>query len=412
VNVKSLYQKRNFHQVGSLYASMMLSLILGLGINIINTRLLGPEQYGNLKFIQNLFNFVVPFLSLGFFTSGARLVAQKKNENIKFQIIGSLTIWALVISVIMILGFIAFSFFQNRLFHNNLNMTIRIFSPFLFVFPFMIFLEEAMYGDNRIFSLSFFKLLPLLGYFIIALLYHFYFTFSLKSAMMIQLGIYSVLVIIFVKLLKPRFTNIQSMFNIIKQENRNYGFHVYTGALFGVATAQLAGIAIGFFRGNVNVGFYLLALTSAMPLTMIPQAVAMTFFKDFTNQSAIPFKATIATLFLSTTALIVYLLIIKKLFILLYSDRYLAAIPLSYIIAFGCYIHGFGDYINKFLGAHGKGREMRNGAFLVGLSNILGYTLLVNKFGSTGAAATAVISDSLYCYMMYYYYKKSKFVIC
>ena len=387
---------------------MILSLIFGLGINIINTRLLGPEQYGNLKFIQSLFNFIIPFLSLGFFTSGARLVAQKENENIKSHLIGGLTIWAAAISLFMIIGFYLFSYFQSSIFHNNLNITIRMFTPFLFIFPFTVFLEETMYGDNRIFSLSFFKFLPLLLYIFGTLLYHSRYTFTIRAAMTIQFSILAITVIFFTLLFKPKFKDLSKVFRIIKKENSDYGFHVYIGSLAGVATVQLAGLSIGFFKGNLNVGYYYLALTSALPLTMIPQVVGITFFKDFTCRNSIPGKLTLLTVIITSVALIIYLLLIKRLFILLYSVKYITAVPLAYIFAFSCSIHGFGDYINKFLGAHGKGKELRNAAFVVGFINILGYIILVKQLGIIGAAITAIIADCAYFLIMLSYYVQIK----
>lgn len=51
-----------------------------------------------------------------------------------------------------------------------------------------------------------------------------------------------------------------------------------------------------------------------------------------------------------------------------------------------------------------KGKELRNGAFAVGVSNILGYIVLVHIFGTKGAAITMMISGLIYCYMMYFFY--------
>ena len=88
------------------------------------------------------------------------------------------------------------------------------------------------------------------------------------------------------------------------------------------------------------------------------------------------------------------------------AAEYIAVVPLAYIVSTGSILHGIGDYINRFLGAHGKGKELRNGAFAVGVSNILGYIVLVHIFGTKGAAITTMISGFIYCYMMYFYYMK------
>jgi Na+-driven multidrug efflux pump len=77
---------------------------------------------------------------------------------------------------------------------------------------------------------------------------------------------------------------------------------------------------------------------------------------------------------------------------------------ISSIIAIGSAIHGMGDYFNRFLGAHGQGKQLRNGAFVVGAVNILGYFILIKFFGIDGAAITKLAAGLIYCSMMIFYY--------
>lgn len=405
-NIKTLIKKRRTKQVSSLYASMVLGIIVGIAVSVINTRLLGPERYGDLKFLQNLFTFVVTFLTLGIFVSGARLLAQKKNEPVKLQLIGNLLLLASAISVLLIVALFIISFFEERIFNNELGKIIRIFSPLLFVFPFQLCLQNIMQGDNRIYELSVFQITPSILYIIGAIAFNYFVPLSLTSALATQLLAFVILIVIMIIHFKPKFVNVKKNLSIIWRENRTYGLQVYIGILAGVASAKLGGLSIGYFIDNTNVGFFSLALTTAMPLTMIPNAMGTTFFKDFANKDSIPKKATIVTLVLSLVALLFFFLIIKKVILLLYSAEYSAVVPLAYLASIGCIADGFGNYINRFLGAHGKGRELRNSAFAVGVSNVLGYISLVYVFGVKGAAITKTISGLIYCSMMYYFYKK------
>lgn len=68
--------------------------------------------------------------------------------------------------------------------------------------------------------------------------------------------------------------------------------------------------------------------------------------------------------------------------------------------------HGLGDMFNRFLGAHGKGKEIRNGAFICGAIVVLGSTILVYFFEITGAVVTKLLSDIIYFMVMYFYYLK------
>jgi len=385
---------------------MVFGILIGIGVSVINTRLLGPQQYGDLKFLQNLFAFVVTFLTLGIFVSGSRLLAQRKNENIKHQLIGTLLVFASAISTVLIIVLFIFSFFEEKLFQNELGRIIRIFSPLLFVLPFNLCLENIMQGDNKIYELSIFRVGPRILYILVVISFNYFVSLSLTSALAIQFLTFAVIILIMIISIKPKFDNLKKNISIIWQQNKTYGFQVYVGLLVGVASAKLGGLSIGYFIDNTNVGFFSLAITVTMPLRMIPNAVGTTFFKDFANRSFIPEKATVFTLILSISALIFFVMLIKKVILLLYSSEYIAVVPLAYIVSIGSIFHGIGDYINRFLGAHGKGKELRNGAFAVGVSNILGYIVLVHIFGTKGAAITMMISGLIYCYMMYFFYMK------
>ncbi len=400
------FADRTSKQVLSLYTSMILGIVLGVGVSVVNTRLLGPQQYGDLKFLQNLFGFSLNFLTLGVFVSGSRLLAHRDHEAIKHHLMGSLMILAVLISIIFMSWILLFSSFSNEIFKNNLAFVLILALPLLFVFPFQNCLESIMQGDNRIYELSAFKLIPSIGYLLIALSFNFFMPLTFISALMIQMLSLAIVIFIVAHMLKPKFTNIRRTIALVWKENRTYGFPVYLGIIAGVASAQLGGLTIGYYIDTVNVGYFSLAMTISMPLAMIPSAVGTTLFKEFANSNEIPLKATIITIILSIFALLLFLLIIKQLVILLYSKQFLVVVPLIYIVSIGCVIHGFGDYMNRFLGAHGMGRQLRNGAIAVGLSNVFGYTLLVYKFGIQGAALTQFTSAIIYCSMMFIFYKQ------
>ena len=44
----------NIKNIFSLYSTTILSIVVGVGVSILNTRLLGAEAFGDFKFIQNI----------------------------------------------------------------------------------------------------------------------------------------------------------------------------------------------------------------------------------------------------------------------------------------------------------------------------------------------------------------------
>ena len=412
ITIKNLISNKKARQIGSLYVSMILGILLGIGVSVATTRLLDPSQFGDLKFLQSLFSFAVIFPTLGIFYSGSTLIAQNKNVNIKHQLIGNLLIYAAVISALFIIAIFIFSFFQDRIFNNQLGAIIRVISPLIFVFPLQICLENIMQGDNRIYELSIFRVSPQICYLVCIMIFNFFIPLSTTSALAIQLISFAIIIMIAIFRLDPSLGNMLENLTIIWRTNRTYGFPVYLGAISGVATSYLGGLAIGYFIDNTNVGLYALAQTVTLPLAIIPTSAGTALYKEFANVSAIPKKATAVTLLLSISALLFFCLIIKKVVLMLYSIDYIAAVQLSYGLAIGSTLRGFGDYFNRFLGSHGRGKQLRNGAIVTGISNIVGYIVLVYYFGVNGAVITNVVSYFIYLSMMYYYYNKFRQEVC
>jgi O-antigen/teichoic acid export membrane protein len=383
---------------------MLLGIVLGIGVSIINTRLLGPEQYGDLKFLQSVFSFVIVFFTFGIFASGSRLLAQKKNENITRELMGSLFLLALAISSVFMVFIFFFSFFQNRLFRTDLGCVIRTVCPLLFVFPLTLCLEKIMQGTNEIYRLSIFRVLPQIAYVCAALSYISFLPLSATSALMIQLSCSAFVLLLMLISLEPKFNQIKECMILVYREVKRYGFPWFLGSIVYFSSAKIGALSIAYFINTTYVGYYSLALVSAAPLILIPNAMGTTMFKDFANLDAIPKRVMWGAIFVSGNALLFYLLFIKKIMMLFYSSEYAAAVPLAYLISFGAILHGFGDLINRFLGAHGRGKDLRNSNVATAISNILGYTVLVYFMGIIGAAVTHIMSGIVYVSTMAYLY--------
>ena len=401
-------------QVFSLYSSMILNIVLGIIISIITTRYLGPKEYGIFTFLVNLLSIVPILFTFGIFIATQKLVAHHKNDEIRKELFGAVLVYTLISSILMTLIIFGYSFFDDMLYKNNLGDIIRILSPLVIAYQLQACLENYLAGDNEIEYLSLNrtgpKLIFLLFLFLIVAfttkkLDAFYFNIIQLSGMMV-IYIYTIIK------LKPQFKNLKNSFSIIYHEVKVYGIHEYTGTLFDVFTDKIAAFSILFFLTSKEVGFYSLSCTVAAPLALISGVVGTTFYKDFANSNILPSKPTKITIALSVVSLIGFLLIIGKVFLLFYSKAYANVIHLTYVTAFGFTLWGIADFVNRFMGAHGFGKEMRNAAFIIGISNIVGFTGLVSLFGVMGAAITKLLAGLLYLItMIYYYFKKREFIL-
>lgn len=406
--INKILNNPRIKQVFFLYLSMVANVLLGLGISIITTRNLGPNEYGKFSYVVNLFTLVSICINFGVYIAGQRLIANYKYVYLKTKIFAGLLWFSIITSIILVIILFGYSFIDDYIYNNNMGFIIRLFSPLIIIFPFQNLLESILSGDNRISLLSINRTGPKFFY-VITLLTTILITNRLTTVNVLFFYFFTMLLfyIITLFIIKPDIWQAKKSFHILKKEVKSYGIHEYIGSLTEVVTDKIAFFSILYFLSNTQVGFFSLACTVAGPLALISGVVGTSFYKEFANSQKLPRKATRVTLGLSFLSLIFFMLLIKPIIFLFYSKSYIAVADIAYITSIGFILRGLGDYVNKFLGAHGKGVQIRNSSFVNGVFNILGYTILVYYFGLIGAAITKFLSGAIYLFSMLYFYKKN-----
>lgn len=399
--------KRKF-QVLLLYTTTLIGVIMGVLSSIVNTRYIDPSTYGDVRYVQNLLNFTSSILLLGFFQSGSRLLAISSSDLESRKIKGCMVIILLVTVIIQIVscGVLGFVHLEKV----NLSYLFWISMP-VCASPILInYVNMTAQGDNQIVRMSLARLLPALIYVPIAYLIYRYTGANATKMILLQWGFSCIILFIIIISTKPIFSNIKESWASLNEENHKYGIQLYIGSLVMVATNYIAGISLGVFNeNNVEVGFYTLALTVTTPLSTLPAIIGTTYFKEFAKQPKIPGKVMKATILLTGISCICFILCIKPLVDFLYSEKYASVGIYAMILSVGFSIHGFGDMINRYLGSHGKGKEIRNASIANGIFKIIGFTILVYLFGIYGALTTVVICDVIYlAVLLYYYYQFTK----
>jgi O-antigen/teichoic acid export membrane protein len=403
-NVLATLKKDRVKKASVLYISMVIGVVAGIVLSMLNTRMLGKELYGDFKFVQNLFAFTQSFLTIGIFYSGGRIIAFQKDTEKKREFYGTILIFTALISLVLIAITGLFSLFEEKIFENSLKYVILACLPLAFVFPLQLCLEQLLQGDYKIHTLSFHRLSPKLLNILILLALYTFFEYKLLlnlEIFLLSMAIPMVLIIIWIK---PKFINFKSNTKLLWKENKTYGNPVFIGAIAGVASAQIAGFSLSYFVDNVNVGFFALAITATTPLAMLPVAFGTTLFKDFISLPKIPARVIYYTVIMGLSTLALFLLVIGFLIRWLYPSEFIPVINLCYYTAIGSTLHGFGDFINRFISAKGKGKILRNSNFILGIINIGGYVGFVYLWGINGAAFTKLIAGFAYLLNMLYFY--------
>ena len=317
--IKLLFSNKRIKQISALYSSMIVGVLLGIIVSVMNTRFLGPEAFGDYKFIHSVYTFFSIILAFGFLVTVSKLLADKKNDKIRKELIGSSFVISSIIGIIFVTAIFAFAFVQKSFFAKDLSALFMMLSPLFFFIPFLRGFENIYQGENRIYELAIFRIAPQVFYIIIVLFLYKFNMINLQTALITQLSIFGLVVLSSICFLKPSFKNLKNTIKLILHENRLYGFNVYIGSVVGVASTQLGPLAISFFSdsSNIDVGFFSLALTITMPLALIPTVVGTTMFKEFANKNEISKKATQSTILISVLSLGIFALLVKPLIIVL-----------------------------------------------------------------------------------------------
>lgn len=343
---------------------------------------------------------------MGVFVSGGRLLANQGDETEKKVLIGSMVISVITIAIIMMSAMWAFSFIEGRLFDNELGPLIRSAIPLLFVYPLQLCLENVLKGDNKIYSLSVFRVAPNIIYLLLLLILSNYLRLSAGDLLLLLLSCLAFTLLGFLVYLRPAMKAAMRNIGALIRETNSYGIKVYQGMLAGTASAQVGGIMVAYFIDTVAVGYFLLSQMITMPLVVIFSNIGTAYFKSFTLHSCIPKKVRWISILIAAVTLLGFMVFIDDVVSIIYPKAFQPVISMSRIMAIGAILLGVGDIINNFVCAKGYGHYARNAAIVRGLVNIIGFTVLTRFFGINGAVITVLIAGFAFFVTIYYYYTK------
>lgn len=398
---------KNKRQVALLYVSTLLGTLVGMLVSILNTRSLNPVDYGDVRYVNNFISFFAGIFLFGYFWSGSRLLAISKTKEEGNRIKGAMTlilaITGAMMMVVLLLGGIIHQTVLSKCWAHLFYLAI----PFCSWSLCLNYINTSSQGDNSIKTIAAARLLPSLIYLLVGIGVYSLFGATSELMMLLQGGIYFVVLVSLVACGKPSFVSIRQSLHKLNEENKRYGLQVYYGALANVTVPYIAGITLGAFSSdNSVVGFYNLALTITMPLQMLPNIIGTTYFKQFANQRCIAHKVLTSTYAMTVGSLILYILLIQPLVNLLYSQAYATVAVYASFLAIGAVLQGLSDVYNRFLGAHAQGIQLRNSAFASGFVSLVGYTLGVWLWGVQGAIVTRLLSALVQFVFMKIYYKR------
>lgn len=398
-------------QVIGLFSVNMISIPIGIVTSIVITSYLGAEGFGDYKFIGSIFSFAVIIFSFGFYQAGNRALVLNTDKKKAKEYYGAELVITGGIFIIMSFFLILYALFDNNIQEKQLDKFLLYLIPFGWVFLMISYFETLFQADNKIKMLSQVRLYPSLGFLVSAAsIYFIFMDKQLNKQMVVWVFFFYTQIIVCLLIiynLQVSFQSIKIRLKEIWGFNKSYGFNVYLGSLFAVGFANLTQVLISYFSSdNTGVGFYSLASTFSLPLALIPNTIATTHYKDFSITTHIPKKLIMITAGLSFASLIALWLLIGPFIKIFYGAEFETVKFLNFIISFGVIARGFADFFNRYLGANGQGKDLRNSSFYVGGSILIFSLILIPTYGEYGAAYATLISGFIYLGVIVIYYIK------
>ena len=218
-------------QIALLYGSSLIGVALGLLSSIVNTRFLPPAEYGDVRYIQNIIQFISIFLLVGFFHSGSRLLTKSGDILYIRRVKGVMCAILLISCIIMALSMPVCSIIHTMSGESKVHLAhLFLISTPVAMCPILLnYLEHTTQGDNQIGRLSLARLLPYLIYVPVAYILYKAYGATSERMLLLQLGISSIVYLAIILSTRPQFKNPGPIWKELKAENKNYGSHLYIG---------------------------------------------------------------------------------------------------------------------------------------------------------------------------------------
>ena len=412
--LRKMRADQHMRQSFSLMFWNFIGIPLGIFTNIVITRYMGAESYGDFLYIQRVFELAFIVLGFGVLQSLNRVVLLAKDDEHRKQLFGSGLICLLIIYVVISIALYIFAFISPNFREKGILDVFLVIIPFSLI-PFLLqYLEQVLPSCNKINWLIIQRYVPRIFFFMVGLFIFFFImrrNISWNPIFVVWFSFLLSQLIVYLSVLqkmKPNFKNLKKRINEIWICNKEYGIQVYVGNLFSTAFTALIPVILSMVSiNNSGVGFYALSLTLSAPLSFIPIVIATSHYQEFANYDSIPKKLLLVTFCISMIALIGLWALVKPFITLFYTEEFFPVIMLTIITSIGTLLYGFSDFFSRFLMSKGKGVMLRNSSFIVGFTTLICSLLLIPSLQAVGAAITHVVAGFVYLVIIVIYYNKS-----
>ncbi len=310
------------------------------------------------------------------------------------------------ISIVFGLCIVLVSLFIDHIFANHIGGYLLLLAPLVALFPFQGMLTLLFRGSNEIGKLALHTILPRLLYCCVVGVVVMTGRFSLPLSLVLYFGALTLAMFVVITATRPDFTDVFVRIRHIMKETREYGIHIYSGTIVDNLTTGSDKLVISYVLGATSVGYYSVAQTIVLPISMLARAIGTSIFKKFATLERIPRNIFIANsiwiLGLAGVVLIGNQWIIRTVF----SEKYNTVRDIIPVLVCGMIFNGWNQIYHSYFSARRLGKYMRNISITTSTLNVVADITLIPLMGLMGAALADLMTFVLDYGLNRHYYRQ------
>jgi O-antigen/teichoic acid export membrane protein len=399
-----LRRVRALWQAGVFTLSNGLVSILGVVSSAILARNLTTSAFGAYVLAISFLQLSSLVFDFGLSPSAARLAALADGQ-VRREIVGAAALLYLPVALAYCIAIVALSFGIDGWFHVHIGSALRIAAPIAVAIPATQIVQRLAQGVDRLHVSSLSTLfLQLLLIALLALAVTVHGSLSLTAAVVIRCTSVLVSVVVAVVWLRPLLRGATQRIAEIARHTRRYGFQVYLGHLLSIGTYNMDVLMIGALANSRSVGFYSLAGSMAAAAGLPVLGMSSALFASMARAPQIRRHWVLLAIGIGGLSALLAWVLAGPFIRLAFSQRYAPAAALVLPLALAQAVRGVTGVYNTFLSSHGRGRQLRNAAFVLTASNLIFNFALIPPFGAAGAAwaSLAALVVNLGAHVVFY----------
>jgi O-antigen/teichoic acid export membrane protein len=380
----------------SLFAYRAAAALAAFSANLYLASVLGPEEFGRYALALAFLTFSSFFMDFGYFASGAALLADTRDQDLRSGYAGALIVLGaatsmLFVGIVIALGLTVDLIFPDQV--GSLLVVTALAAPAL-VAP--LFVDQILKASARVHLLGAWQALPraiFLGA-IVAGGALGQLTALVALASYLLAGIVGAVIVLVA--VRPQLKALRPRLDEIVAAQRSFGRDLYVGKLANLASYNSDRLLLGYFRDAQAVGHYSLAISFAGLVTMFGQSVAAAAFTTFAQRRPISAALLKWNAFgIVVTGAIV--LSVGELVIFRFLGPAFA--PVATLLVF-CLLANAAQAAyqpyNSWLLVNALGVDLKRLLLTVAAINLVANVTLIPIAGATGAALASIIGMTAY----------------